>query len=176
MRLVAFLLCAALWLGSAAAWPALPDPVPSRVSGGEIVAWADKSASSWFLLPALATALLLLVIVVTRLASRRPALLNIPGKEQLLALPPARQAPVLAEAAGLIDGSSALMMAVFGAAQYARWHVANGGSSDTVLLLVLPLAVLSTPLVLGLWLPRITNELERQVKAHRAEGGTVPSG
>ena len=73
------------------------------------------------------------------------------------------------------DGTIAVMLLIFCAVQAGLWHAAHGGSSETVLVVVLPLALLSTPLVLGIWLPRITSELERQVREHRAAGGSVPT-
>lgn len=175
MRLLNLLLVAALWAGSALAWPALPGRIPQHIGADGVTTWRATSASSWFLLPALATATLLLLELMRRLVRTRPGLLNFPGREQLLALPPERQWPVTRRAMDMMDGTITIMLLIFGAVQVGLWHVAHGGSSHTMLAVVLPLALLSTPLVLGIFLPRITSELERQVKAHRADGGSVPS-
>lgn len=168
MRLIAILLAAALWILSALAWPRLPREIPRHIDAQGSVTWTATTPGSWFMMPAIATAAVLLMALVRRAARRRPALLNIPGKEELMTLPPERQAPVLDRAIEMIDGTAVVMMLIFGAVQLGIWRAAHGGSADSVLVIVLPLAVLSTPLVLGVWLPRISNELERQVKAHRA--------
>lgn len=175
MRIVNLLLLAALWIGSAVAWPALPGRIPQHVSGNGTVTWTSATAGSWFLLPGVATLVVVLLHVVQRFTRQRPGLLNIPGREQLLALPAERQAPVIARASDMMEGTITIMLLIFCAVQGGLWHTAHGGSSETMLVVVLPLALLSTPLVLGIWLPRITNELERQVREHRAAGGSVPN-
>ena len=175
MRMVNLLLLAALWIGSALVWPRLPDRIPQHIAADGGITWASTSPASWFLLPGLATLVVVLLHVVQRFARQRPGLLNIPGREQLLALPAERQAPVIARAVDMMEGTIAVMLLIFCAVQAGLWHAAHGGSSETVLVVVLPLALLSTPLVLGIWLPRITNELERQVREHRAAGGSVPT-
>ena len=175
MRLVNVLLVAALWIGSAIVWPDLPGQIPRHIGADGVTTWRSTSPWSWFLLPALATAVVILLHAMQRLTVRRPGLLNIPGKEELLALPPERQAPVIARANDMMEGTITVMLLIFGAVQAGLWHAAHGGSSQTVLVVVLPLALLSTPLVLGIWLPRIHSELERQVREHRAAGGSVPT-
>jgi uncharacterized membrane protein len=175
MRIVNLLLVAALWIGSALAWPGLPDRIPQHIAADGAATWRATSVWSWFLLPALATVTVVLLHLVQRLTRQRPGLLNIPGKEQLLALPPERQAPVLARANEMMEGTITVMLVIFGTVQAGLWHAAHGGSTQTVLVVVLPLALLSTPLVLGIWLPRIGGELERQVRAHRAAGGSIPT-
>lgn len=173
MRLLNLALVAVLWIGSAVALPGLPARIPRHV-GTTGITWTDATALSWFLLPAVATATLLLVRMMAGVIAARPRWLNIPGKERLLALPPERQAPVLRRAIDMMHGTITVTLLIFIAVQYGLWHTARGGSADTMLVLVLPLAVLSTPLVLGIWLPRVSEELERQVSEHRAAGGTVP--
>jgi hypothetical protein len=175
MRVVNLLLVAALWIGSALVWPSLPGRMPRHLGADGVTTWQSTSLSSWFLLPALATLVVVLLHMLQRLARGRPGLLNIPGREQLLALPPERQAPVIARAVDMMEGTIAIMLLIFCTVQAGLWRVAHGGSAQAVLVVVLPLAVLSTPLVLGIWLPRISNELERQVREHRAAGGTVPN-
>jgi hypothetical protein len=175
MRTVNLLLVAALWIGSVLAWPALPERIPQHIGADGVATWRATSLWSWFLLPAIATATVILLHLVQRLTRQRPGLLNIPGREQLLALPPARQAPVLARANEMMEGTITVMLVIFGTVQAGLWYAAHGGSPQTVLVVVLPLALLSTPLVLGIWLPRINEELERQVRAHRAGGGSVPT-
>ena len=173
MRILNLLLVAALWIGSALAWPGLPEQVPQHIAADGVVTWRATTVWSWFLLPALATLVLGLLHVVKRATVRRPGLLNIPGREQLLALPAERQVPVIAKAHDMVEGTISIMLIIFGVVQTGLWHTAHGGSSEAVLMVVLPLAVLSTPLVLGIWLPRIHDELDKQVRAHRATGGTM---
>lgn len=175
LRLAAVGLVVVLWIGAAVAWPALPDVIPQHIGASGEVTTTPKSIESWFFLPGLATLTLALLVGVSRVVRARPAFLNIPGREKLMALPPERQAPVLARSVELIDGTIVIMLFIFCVVQYGLWRVAHGGSSESMLVVVLPLAVLSTPLVLGIWLPRITNELDRQVQAHRAGGASIPT-
>ena len=175
LRMTAVGLVLLLWVGAVLAWPGLPDPIPQRIDARGEVTTTEKSVESWFFLPGLATLTLALLIGVSRVVRARPAFLNIPGREQLMALPPERQAPVLARSVELIDGTIVIMLLIFCVVQYGLWRIAHGGSSQSMLVIVLPLAVLSTPLILGIWLPRITNELERQVQAHRTGGGSIPT-
>ena len=84
---------AALWCFAIDAFAELPEQFPVHFDlHGVPDRWADKSAASWFLLPALGTALpLLLAFLVPawmeRLAARNSRWLNVPDKQRFRALP-----------------------------------------------------------------------------------------
>lgn len=153
----------ALWAGSLAAWPELPARLPQHFdAGGEVTRWAVTSLGSWLLLPAIATALVLLATLGGGLLERFPRSINIPDREAFLALPPARRRAVIERVRELLLAvalESALVMSVV---QWTIWRRAHGGDATQGLMITLGLAILSTPLLLAVFLPRIQGEVDRQ--------------
>lgn len=163
------LLLAAVVGGSVWAWPHLPERIPAHLGpGGEVTRWTGRTAGSWFLLPLLTLGIVALNYGIAAALPGRPHLINLPGKEQFLALPPERQAPVVARMQELLYGFTAPLVVLMGAVQASMYRAAVGVESrgDTVAILLL--SVLMTPVMLVVWLPRIQRELSRQLDAHRA--------
>ena len=69
---------------SAWAWPRLPAEIPVHFGlDGQPDRWAPATAWSWFTLPALSVAALLLILALREWAIRRPTTLNLPGGKKL---------------------------------------------------------------------------------------------
>src|SRR5690606_18905334 len=95
-RFLNLVLLAGLLGGSALAYPRLPERMPLHFGlDGTPDRWAETSLASWFMLPLVALALNLLLYGAAALSTRNARLVNLPGKERLLALPFERQRAVL---------------------------------------------------------------------------------
>lgn len=160
-------LLAALLIGSAWAFPRLPERIPAHFdAAGEVTRWAEPSAVTWFLLPLIAVATVALNYGLARLLPRRPQLFNFPGKPQLLALPAERRGPVIARMQECLYALSVPVVALFGYLQWTSYRAAHGADSGELVLGVHLLGFVAVPLVLVLWLPRVQRELDRQRTAH----------
>src|SRR5688572_30642422 len=96
-RLLNAVLLLALFAGSAWAYPRLPERIPVHFGlTGEPDAWAVRSAGSWFMLPAIAAVLVLVMHALSVYGSAHPETWNLPDKRRFLALSPADQAPIIA--------------------------------------------------------------------------------
>lgn len=162
------LLAGALLLGSALVWPELPERVPGHFGlGGEVTRWDSPSALSWFGLPLVGLALVAMLYGIARLLPSRPDLFNMPDKDRFLELPAAFRAPVVARMREMLHGLASLMLVMPGVIQWMRYRTAHGADSEPYMALVLVLAVATTPIILGIWLPRIQREIDRQVERER---------
>ena len=160
---------------SALLWPVLPERLPLHFGlDGTPDRWGDRTA--WWWMPALGVALTALFAGLSRWMEAHPPLINIPGKERLLALPPERQRPVLRRVGDLLWGVNALALALLVVIQWSIYQTAVAGPSRGLSIAVVLLAVATGPLIL-LGLPWVDAELARQAKAHQAEtasrGGTA---
>jgi uncharacterized membrane protein len=92
------LLLLVLFVFSAATYADLPDPIPVHFDGqGRPNGWLDKSWWSWLALPLFALGLTVIMFASARLVDwtrRHPRWLNMPHKQEFLALPAHRQAPI----------------------------------------------------------------------------------
>jgi hypothetical protein len=166
------LLLGLLLIGSAWAYPRLPERIPVHFGvSGEADRWEERSVASWYLLPGLALALVGLNYGLARVLPRRPHLFNFPEKKQFLELPPERREPVIDRMQDFLYGLSIPLLLLFGFIQWTIYRTANGDDPQPYVLANLVIAVLMTPLLLVLWLPRIQREVRRQVREHREEGG-----
>ena len=97
--LASWMVALALW-----AWPRLPDRIPTHFGiDGHADAWSDKGLVSWFLLPAVALALLLLMYWIRSVLPRRPGWVNLPDQRRLADLPEAARGPVLEMMESLLE-------------------------------------------------------------------------
>lgn len=162
------LLAAAVLVGSALVWPELPERVPGHFDlGGEVTRWDSPSVLSWFGLPLVGLALVAMLYGVARILPHRPDLFNMPDKDRFLELPPAFRGPVIAQMRGMMFGLASLMLTMFGVIQWMRYRTAQGADSEPYMAIVLVLTAITTPIILGIWLPRIQRETDRQVKRER---------
>lgn len=123
---------AALWTLAVTAWPDLPEQVPTHFDvGGRPDAWAAPGFASWFLLPTLATGMVLLMGVglprwVVGMARRNSSLLNMPQKARFQALPEEARVRAVAVAAKGLQRVALLVTALFGWILYGTNEVAHG--------------------------------------------------
>jgi len=166
MLLLNLILLAAHAGFAAWAWPHLPESIPAHFdASGQPTRWTRTSVGSWFGLVGVSAGIAALMGVLAWAAPRYPALLNIPNKDKMLALPPERQQPVLRRAMDLLWLINAPILLCFLLIQLGMWHGAHGGDPTGFTVGALVLAVLSTPLALALGLPRVQAELKRQLEA-----------
>lgn len=126
-RLLNAILLAALFAGSVWAYPRLPERIPVHFGlTGEPDAWAMRSAGSWFMLPALAAALALLMHVLSAYGSGHPETWNLPDKRRFLALSRAEQAPIVARMQNFIARTGCVLTALFGMIQTGIWFASTG--------------------------------------------------
>lgn len=163
LNLINVALVVALIGGSLLAWPDLPERIPTHFGvTGKPDKWSDRSPASWFMLPAIAVLVAALTHVSGRLTARHPRLLSIPGKEEFEKLGATGKAAVMVHVQAMLAFTMTVMLLIFAMIQLAIWRQAHGHPTTTLLALVLVGAVASTPLLLGLFLPRIQDEIERQ--------------
>jgi uncharacterized membrane protein len=159
-----------LLLGSALLWPQLPESIPLHFGAdGQPTRWGRPSLLNWFGMPLIALALTALNYGLARWMVKRPSLINLPNKQQFLALPPERQAPVVERMRHMLYGLTAPLLVIFLLVQLAIYRTAHGEPSQGIIVAVLIGAIMMTPLILGVWLPPIQRELDRQLSEHRAE-------
>lgn len=162
------LLIALIVVGSALAWPELPERVPGHFgAGGEVTRWDSPSFLSWFGPAILGLVLAGMLYGLARLLPDRPHLFNFPDKDRFLALPPAFRAPVIRRMLDSLYGLATMMLALFALIQWTRFRTAHGADSAPYVAVVLILSVVTTPILLAVWLPRIQREVDRQVERER---------
>ena len=93
-------LLAAIWWRAIVWYPVLPDPIPVHFDfNGQPDRWAAKSVPSWFMLPALATAMAVVfggvALMIRRMALNAPGLINMPRKKLFVELSPEGRAAVM---------------------------------------------------------------------------------
>lgn len=147
-KLFNLILVVALFAFSAWAYPQLPDRIPTHFGiGGEPDAWSDRSVAAWFLLPAVAAFVTVVMLLVGAMVSRRPQYVNMPAKARLLELPPEEQRPILARVQLFIYRLNALMLVMLSAIQLGSWRAAQSLPSRGVFLVVMLLALGGLPLL-----------------------------
>jgi uncharacterized membrane protein len=130
LRLAALGLLAALYAGSAAAYPRLPERIPIHFDlAGNPDGWASTSLLSWFLLPLIATAMAGFLFVIGRVSEYRPELWNIPEKPRFLALPAEARAPIAARLRAFLALMAVMITALMGVFQVEVFVTATGQAS-----------------------------------------------
>lgn len=159
---------AGLLIGSLIAWPSLPEQIPARFAlDGTVTHWTETSILSWSLMPALAVFNTLLLYGVGRLASRNARYVNMPGKDDLLKLPPERQRPVLERVRQGVEALSLPITLTFCIIQYTEYRAAFGDRDPLAMVAVLVLSgVVPIFLAIGLILGTQA-ELRRQIALER---------
>ncbi len=120
------------WWLAAATWPELPARVPVHFdAAGHPDRWATKEPWSWFGLPALGSAIGLLLGValppwVRRLARRNAPYLSVPNRRAFAALPAAARERAVAAPMGWLVMLAATQQALFLWLVYGAGRVARG--------------------------------------------------
>ena len=162
------LLAWAVWL-----WPDVPGRVPVHFGlNGEPNAWADRSAWSWFGLPAVGLAIAAGVDVLLRWSLSRPGApgINLPQKETVLALPPERQAPVWDRVAAMVYAGIALSLGALALIQVGGWAESQGADGSRWVLAGVVTAVVAPLAMLTVGMVRVDAEVKRQRLAADAAG------
>jgi uncharacterized membrane protein len=156
----------ALFIYSAAAWPGLPERIPEHFNvAGTPDRWGNRSLVSWFAVPLIALLLSAAIIALARIIPRKPAILNLPDKKKLLALPPEAQAPVYASIQNLLYWLSAFVAAEFLAIQLGRYLTAvNSSTAHTFIIIVIVIGVVAMPMIGILFFVNIQNALRSQLQ------------
>ena len=154
LRALMWALAAAIVAVSVVLWPDVPARIPTHFDAlGRPDAWSDKSLALWLGLPALGLALAALMEWSTRQVLSRPEspLVNIPGKGDVLALPPAPRAEALGWMGVGLYVAGVATVAAPGLIQFDVWQTAHEGEGagwTTPAALVLAAVV---PVVAVLW-------------------------
>ena len=131
-RLFVCVAMAVVWWLAAAAWPELPERMPVHFDlEGRPDAWVAKSAPSWFLPPALATALGLLLAFglpawVGRLARRNSPWLNVPDRAAFRALPEESRVRAAVPPLGWLAAPGVALQLLFAWFVHASAQIAHG--------------------------------------------------
>lgn len=149
LRLVPWLLLLALVAFAALTYDTLPAEIPQHLDfSGDVTRTEGKSPLRWAMIPLLAAFTLALVQTISHFLPRHPSLFNFPGKDKLLALPTAYQAPVVAKMQDFLAITSVLMVLMMCGVQWLLWRAALGHSSSGASMLVLAFPVLLSVAVL----------------------------
>lgn len=112
------------------AYDKLPAEIPTHFGpSGAADAFAATSVSAWFALPAIGVCTMLLMLGLAESAHRNPGLYNVPGKTEMLSLPPAAQRPFLDQLAMFMTIVSTGVLWLFVAIHFDMWRVATGNAN-----------------------------------------------
>ena len=142
--LIVALVGVSLW-----AWPRLPERIPTHFGmDGQADAWSETTLMSWFLVPGIALLLVVLIGWFRGMIYRKPGWVNLPDKTKLQDLPEVARGPVLDALSGLLAMVQTEMLIIFGLVQLSTYRSAMGQESQGLIILVLLIAILSSPVLL----------------------------
>lgn len=148
---------------AAMVYPDLPARIPTHFNA-DGVADGFGPRSNWWFLPGMSLASSVLLIGVVVMIPRRPDLLNLPSKPQILALPPAAQRAVVRQAQPGMMMLGFFTVAMSAYLLYASWTVAMGRAAGGLGNLVIVVPLIGVALIPALVLP-VQRELRRQQAA-----------
>lgn len=166
--LLALLVGFAIW-----AWPRLPDQIPTHFGiQGTPDAWSPKTLGHWFSIPAVALALVALIWFFRLVLPRRPSWVNLPDRRCLSELPEACQEQVLRMLTGFLALVQTELLVIFGLIEWASYRSAMGLESQAIMILVLILAVMTSPFLVIVFFLRFQGAMNRGMEAaRRAQAG-----
>ena len=124
MRRLLYTLLLTYWAACFAWYPKLPDRYPIHFNArGQPDGWS-QGPFGWFLLPAIGTMTLLLLLGVGKLARRAPQLWNIPEKKRFLALSAEQRAPIESVLDGILEVAALYTLVVIATCQWAIYRSA----------------------------------------------------
>ena len=110
-----------------AVYDRLPEQIPTHFGpSGAADAFATRSVSSWFALPAIGVVATLLMLGMAEMSLTRPNMYNVPGKNELLALPHEEQRPFVEQLATFMTLTGTSVLLIFVAIHYDTWRTAMG--------------------------------------------------
>jgi uncharacterized membrane protein len=155
--LIVVLVGAAIW-----AWPRLPDEIPTHFGlDGQADAWSPTTLFSWFLVPISALILMALIGWLRRLIPRKPRWVNLPDKTKLEDLPEVARRPVVEALSGLLAMVQTEVLVIFGLIQMGSYRAAHGQESQGLIILVLLIAILSSPVLLIVFFLTFQSAMEK---------------
>ncbi len=147
---------------SVAVYDDLPVRIPMHLGfGGQPGNFQPRELWSWFLLPASALLVQVLLTAIAAMLPTRPHLFNFPEKDRFLALPKERQAPVIREMVVMMDATAIGIQALMLLVVLQLWEAANGIRSTFGFLAVPISALLLTPVIL-LLVARVSAAVKRE--------------
>lgn len=166
--LVLVMVAFAIW-----AWPHLPDQIPTHFGiRGAPDAWSDKSVFRWFVIPGVGIGLAGSLWLLRRLLPCRPGWVNLPDRRCLSELPEPCQEHVVRMLSGFLAMVQTELLVIFGLIQWASYRTAMGTDSQAIMILVLFLAVLTSPFLVIVFFLRLQGAMSRGMEAARkAEAG-----
>jgi uncharacterized membrane protein len=171
LRLAALGLLAALYAGSAAAYPRLPERIPIHFDlAGNPDTWASTTLLSWFMLPLIATAVAGLMLVGGRVSEYRPELWNVPEKPRFLALSAEARAPIVARLRAFLALMAVMTTALMALIQVEVFLVSTEKMPSTPWLIAGGIAVML--LVTGVAAVRMNGRVAAEIReAHQRVHG-----
>lgn len=168
--LLALLVGFAVW-----AWPRLPDQIPTHFGlQGHADDWSPKTLGHWFSIPSVALALVGLIWFFRLILPHRPRWVNLPDRRCLSELPEACQKQVLRMFSGFLALVQTELLVIFGLIEWASYRSAMGQESQAIMILVLILAVMTSPFLVIVFFLRFQGAMNRGMEAaRRAEAGTA---
>lgn len=151
---------------SATVYGDLPARIPTHFNAAGVPD-GFGARSSWWLLPTISVASAALMIGVALVLPRRPDLLNLPNKQEILALPRDAQVAVVRQAQPGLLMLSLMVAGVFLFVQYAIWEVTQGRTATGIGNLILIVPIVSIAVLPALLVP-VSRELRRQQAARSA--------
>lgn len=146
LRVLPWLIWVALVLFSIATYSTLPERIPQHFdAAGNVTATMSKSLVTWFLLPAIAAGVQLLLSWTGTLPTTRPELFNFPAKARFLKLPTEFRGPVILRLLEAMDITGAFTMLVMAYVQVMIWRSALGHSPGGMTAGLIVVTVLFTP-------------------------------
>ena len=134
--------------GSIAVWDHLPERMPLHFGiDGRPDSWGGKTFMSWFLLPAIAVGLTIMMYVLASWIMRRPDLINMPDRKKFLELPPEQRRKVLMAMQGLLHWVGVMLNLTFLIVQYGSYRAAIGGAIPGLILTALLVSTVTSPLL-----------------------------
>ena len=168
--LVILMVAFAVW-----AWPQLPEKIPTHFGiRGTPDAWSEKTLLRWFTVPAVGIGLTGLLWLVRFILPHRPKWVNLPDRRCLTELPEECQKQVIKMLAGFLAMVQTELLVIFGLIEWASYRSALGYSSQATKILVLFLAVLTSPFLVIVFFLRFQGAMSRGMEAaRRAQAGVA---
>lgn len=151
----------------------LPDTYATHFGlGGQANGFSKRSILSWFDLTFIGVASTALLLGLAQYALRKPAILNFPGKEKLLALPKDVQEPLLEQVAIWLTIVALSMVLLFSAIQYDIWRVATTEQSGLSLVswIMLGWMLFGSTILIPIWLIRFERKIDSARDALEPQG------
>jgi len=149
------LLAFALW-----AWTGLPDRIPTHFGlDGTADAWSVRTVWSWFGAPFIGLLLTAGLGWVRWILPRKPGWVNLPDRTRLADLPEVARRPVNEALSGFMALLQCQLLIIFSLIQFGTYRTAHGQSSQGVMIVVMILALLSSPFLLVVFFLRFQKAL-----------------